>query len=741
MIEDLIARLKRLAWYTGQIEFTREIPAQSPRYGKLSRPLPAPLSRFLSHRSTRLYSHQSAAIETGRAGNNVVLATPTASGKSLAFNLSVFERLFHDPNATALYLYPLKALANDQFWAIKELERVTNIQVHASIYDGDTPAAQRPRIRERARVILTNPYALHQYLPHHDLWERFFRHLSCVVIDEAHWYRGAFGSHVAQLMRRFIRILNRYGTDPQFILASATIANAEEHALKLTGRAFKVIQKDGAIHGPKHFILWNSLKHPDRSAHRQASGLLAVLVECGLQTLCFTVSRKMAELTAQWTKEQTRGKSIVAYRAGYRPEDRRTIEEGLKARAIDAVAATNALELGIDIGQLDAVVISGYPGTIVSTWQQAGRAGRGADPSVVILVAFEDPLDQYLVRHPDVLFEQTPEHAVIDLRNDHILSGHLLCAAAELPVTPKDVSFFGPDTPRLLKQLECEGLVQGTPHGAVHQGLSRPVDVVNLDAIGRDAVEVRCNGELIEALDLRRALVSAHEGAVFLHRGVSYVVERLDLARGIATARRESIDYYTDTMSRTSIHVLDKPLRRIVGIAKLSLGKVLVSEHVTGYRMKRYDRTLAVRELELAPVEFNTVALWFTLPEEIHARIRRARHDWVGGLHAAEHGIIHIMPLFAMCDRRDVGGLSTIFHPDTGAATVFIYDGYPGGIGISGKGYEVFADLAAATEAMLHDCRCGDGCPSCVYDRNCGNDNQPIDKRAALRILAAVRSP
>lgn len=540
-------------------------------------------------------------------------------------------------------------------------------------------------------------------------------------------------------MRRFLRILKRYGADPQFILASATIANAEEHAAKLTGRAFEVIREDSAAHGPKHFILWNPVKYPARSAHRQASGLLAILAQCGLQSLCFTVSRKMAELTAQWAKEQARGKSILAYRAGYRPEDRRAIEKGLKAREIDAVAATNALELGIDIGQLDAVVISGYPGTIISTWQQAGRAGRGTEPSFVILVAFEDPLDQYLVRHPHVLFEQPPEHAVVDLSNEHVLSGHLMCAAAELPVTSDDEAFFGPEMPRLLEHLAREGLVHVTPHGTVYQG-PRPVDVVSLDAIERKSVAVRCDGELIETLDRRRAMVSAHEGAVLLHRGTSYVIERLDLTYGVATARRQDVDYYTDAMSQTSIRVVQERAGRAVGTVKLSIGRVRVSERVSGYRRRRYDKALAVRALDLPAVEFDTVALWFTLPEALHAKIRRARRDWMGSLHAAEHAMIHVMPLLAMCDRRDVGGLSTPLHQDTGAATIFIYDGYPGGVGITEKGYELFPELAAATEAMMRDCPCDDGCPSCVYDRNCGNCNQPMDKNAALKLLVAMRS-
>lgn len=740
MIEDLITRLKRLKWYKGQIEFVKKIPARSARYGKLSRPLPDALARALSTRSIRLFSHQTAAIEAMRAGKNVVLATPTASGKSLAFNLSVFERLHREPNATAIYLYPLKALANDQLAVIKDLEQATRMETHASIYDGDTPENQRPKIRARARIILTNPYALHQYLPGHDRWKRFFEHLAFVVIDEAHWYRGASGSHVAQLMRRFLRVLKRYAAAPQFFLASATIANADEHAAKLTGRAFEVIREDGAAHGPKHFIFWNPVKYPGHSAHRQASGLLAVLAQCGFQSLCFTVSRKMAELTAQSAKKQARGKTILAYRAGYHPEERRAIEKGLKAREIDAVAATNALELGIDIGHLDAVVMSGYPGTIISTWQQAGRAGRGTEPSVVILVAFEDPLDQYLVRHPDLLFEKSPEHAVIDIANEYVLSGHLMCAAAELPVTSDDESVFGPEMPRLIEHLAREGLVQMTRHGAVYQGLSRPVDVVSLDAIERESIKVCCDGELIETLDFRRAMVSAHKGAVLLHRGTSYVIEQLDLMRGVAKARRQDVDYYTNAMSQTGIRVVQRRASRAVSTVKVSVGTVRVSERVSGYRLQHYDKALAVRTLDLPAIEFDTVALWFTLPETLHAKIRRARRHWMGGLHAAEHAAIHMMPLLAMCDRRDVGGLSTTEHQDTGAATIFIYDGYRGGVGITEKGYELFPELAAATEAMVRDCPCEDGCPSCIYDRNCGSGNQPMDKKAALNVLTAIRS-
>ncbi len=735
-IEQFVEELQRSR--RNSIALIKKLPEIPPRHASLSRPLPEPLRAYLADRTLSLYTHQAEAIERVRAGANVVITTPTASGKTLAFNLAVFEGLFENPQATALYIYPLKALSQDQLQAIRSLEEGTGVRVEAAVYDGDTPQHVRSLIREHSRLILTNPYALHQYLPWHHKWRRFFKDLHFVVIDEAHSYRGVFGSNVALLIRRLRRIVEHHGAKPRFILSSATMANPKEHSERLVGLDFEVISESGAPRGPKYFIFWNSVADVNHSVHRQTSDLLAQHIRSGFQTLCFTVSRKLAELIALWAKEQGLGGEIEAYRAGYRPEERRAIERALKRGELRGVASTTALELGIDLGGLDAVIISGYPGTVISTWQMAGRAGRGREPAIVTLIAFENPLDQYFMKHPEKFFERPHEHAIIDLENPHILLGHTMCAAAELPLQPEDERFLGDGLPKALKSLERQELIQKTPKGWVYRGLARPAEVVRLESISERAVQVLNEGEVLETLDLRRAYEEAHPGAVLLHRGETYLVKELDLVAGVARAVKEDLDYYTDALQTVGIRVRKEMLKRATKWGTLSLGDVKVVEHFIAYRVKRYDQTLGLHELNLPPLEFETTALWFTLPEESSKRVMAAGLDWAGGLHAAEHALIAMTPYHAMCDRWDIGGLSTPLHPDTQQATIFIYDGYPGGIGIAEKAYDLFERLAETTYELVRDCECEDGCPSCIYSPKCGNNNEPLDRRAAVKILEGL---
>jgi DEAD/DEAH box helicase domain-containing protein len=736
-IESLIEHLQHLDWYQGQMAFIKEIPAREPRYAELQPPLPTALQRHLDRRGIRLYTHQARAIELIRAGKHVILTTPTASGKTLAFNLPIFERLSREEKATALYLYPLKALANDQLRALQELETSTNLNFQTSVYDGDTPEHLRPKIRQRARIILSNPYALHQYLPWHSKWKRFFENLRFIVLDEAHGYRGVFGSNVSMLMRRFTRLLEFYGAKPQFVLASATMANPLEHAQKLTRQAFSLVAEDGAAHGRRFFVFWDALRNEARSVHRQTSDLFAQHVNADLQTLCFTVSRKMAELTTLWAQRATR-KALAAYRAGYLPKDRRRIEQALKDGTLNGVATTNALELGVDIGGLDSVIISGYPGTVLSTWQQAGRAGRGLSDSLVTLVAFANLLDQFFIRHPERFFERPHEHAILDLGNEYILLGHLMCAAAELPIREGDEKFFGPRLAELLTSLQAEGLIQKTPMGWVYRGLARPAEVVSLDHISAQTVRLLCEGEVLETIERRRALEAAHPGAVFLHQGETFLMESLHLSQGIALARRADVDYHTDALKATEIRVRRVHVNKRWGEFELRLGEVAVQEQVIGYRVVRYDKPLGVQALDLPATEFETVALWFTLPGSLREKISQAGWDWAGGLHAAEHALIAMTPFFAMCDRWDIGGLSTPLHLDTGTATIFIYDGFQGGIGITEKTFQLFSQLVQTTHELVRDCPCEAGCPSCIYSPKCGHGNQLLDKRAARIILAEL---
>jgi DEAD/DEAH box helicase domain-containing protein len=731
--------LAELGSREGQIAHVEHLAASGARHGSLSRQLPQPLNSYLTQRGIQLWSHQTQTIEALRNGENVILATSTASGKTLSFTLPVFEHLAVNPQATALYLYPMKALANDQLTALAELEKDTEISLGAAVYDGDTPSYRRAQIRERSRLIISNPYGIHEYLAYHDHWGRFFSQLAVVVIDEAHWYRGVFGSNVAMVLRRLRRIASHYGASPRFVLASATIANPGEHAQALVGLRHRVIAEDGAPHGSKEFVLWNPIADPDRSPHQQAADLLAHFVNAGCQTICFTVSRNMAELVARWAKRKAPGRRIVAYRAGYRPGERREIETKLRSGEIDGVATTSALELGIDIGQLDVAIMAGYPGTICSTWQRAGRAGRKRKDSIAILVAFEDPLDQYLTAHPAELFGKPHENAVLDLANPRILSGHLTCAASELAIRDLDSDFFGPWMTETVNALTAERVLARTPGGHAFDGTFRPSGSVRLDAIDDQAVQVRCNGRLLEVMSLRRALTAAHPGAILLHRGRSYRVQRADFRAGIADAVAERTDDYTETLRDTSIRILDEQNHRRCGAGvALHIGRVRTSERFRAYRLKSRDQVLKTIPLDLPRIEMDTTAIWLTFTGELKRGIREQDHDFAGGLHAAEHALIHMMPLLTMCERHDVGGISSRFHRDARAPVIYVYDRYPGGIGISEKAYEQFEQLAEIALGLVRDCSCENGCPSCVYDRNCASDNQPMDRPAAVSILQAA---
>lgn len=740
-VQKILATEKGLA-------HVEEIPAKVPRYAELSRPLGEPIARWLDSTGIKLYLHQGRAIDLILEGKSVVITTPTASGKTLAFNLPVFDLLWRDPQATALYLYPMKALTNDQLQTLRKLERETGVRFRSSVYDGDTPQGARKSIREHARIVLTNPYALHQYLPWHLKWRRFFANLKLVVVDEAHVYRGVFGSHVAMLLRRLRRICEHYGSDPQWVLSSATIANPQELSLKLTGKPFEVVSEDGSGRGRKFFCFWNPpfldrSRFTRRSTHEETKNLLGLHLKHGLQTLCFAVSRRMAELIAKWVADDLKAKGskltgrVSAYRAGYLPEQRREIERRLREGDLKGVVSTDALEVGIDIGSLDAVISSGYPGTIVATWQQAGRSGRGAEDSLSTLVAFDGPLDQYLMKHPQKFFASSPENATISINNEQILFGQLMCAAAELPLVSDDHRYFGDLFESGVEALEGELLVQPTPSGSVYSGTTRPSEVIKLNNISDEVVSIVCEGELLETMDHPRAYREAHPGAVLLHEGETYLVRKLDLGAGVAEVRRKAVDYYTQVKERTEISIKTR-LQEKDDPTELHLGEVLVTEHHPSYSVKKFDRVIARHALNLPPVTFPTVALWLILPSLVVRQVRDEGGDLAGGLHAVEHGLIAMAPLHAMCDPRDLGGESSARHPSTHQPTVFLYDAYEGGIGIALKCFQLFEELARTTLELIQDCNCKEGCPSCVYSARCGNDNTPMDKRAAILILEGL---
>jgi DEAD/DEAH box helicase domain-containing protein len=739
-IKDFITLIKQQKWYKDQIAHIETISSRKPVYGELGKSLPSIIQNYLDKKGIRLYSHQATAINKVRQGKNVILSTATASGKTLAFNIPVLEALLNDKAATALYLYPTKALSNDQLKILADLEMDLRIPISPNVYDGDTPQHARQKIRDISRIILSNPYGIHQYLPWHYKWNRFFKNLKFIIIDEAHAYRGVFGSNVAMLIRRILRICEYYGSNPQFFLSSATIANPEEHSKNLTGKDFEVVSNDGSISGGKFFIFWNPpfIGHDiRRSTHQETKDLFAFHVKNELQTLCFTISRQMAELIAKWTGEELKSDSVASYRAGYLPEERREIERKLRERELLGVASTNALELGIDIGSLDAIIISGYPGTIISTWQQAGRAGRGAKATLVTMVAFEEPLNQYFMRHPDEFFGKPHEHAIVDLRNPYILAGHLVCASAELPVNEEDKKYFGTFNDEF-EELKRRGLIRRTPKGWVWAGTARPVDIVKLNNISDKIVTVLCDNKVFETMDLSQAYSEAYKGAVLLHQGETYIVEAIDLENLIAKVKQKDVSYYTEPRKTADIRILNTYEKRQTG-TEVSVGEVEVTEYYHSYVLKTYDRIITRKSLDLPPLKFKTTGIWFTIPEKIHHAIVRQSLDFAGGIHAAEHAMIAMIPIYAMCDKRDVGGVSTPRHPNTRKPTIFIYDGFEHGIGISEKVYELFEKVVEVTIRLIRDCECKEGCPSCIYSPQCGNENRPLDKQAAIYILDKIR--
>ena len=698
-----------------------------------------------------LRSHQAGAIDALRRGDNVMVATQSASGKSLCYNVPVLESLLQDSACRALYLFPTKALAQDQLRSFAELSG--SFGVRAAIYDGDTPTRDRPPVRKSARVVLTNPDMLHLgILPRHQSWDRLFRGLGYVVVDECHTYRGVFGSHVANILRRLRRVCQYYGSSPQFILCSATIGNAGELAHGLTGLSFEVIDEDGSPSGGKRFALWNPPIMGDsgstrRSANVEAASLFSELVSSGVRTIVFTRTRRATELVYVYARDRLSqdspevAASIRPYRGSYLPEDRRSIERALFSGELLGVTSTNALELGIDVGSLDATVLAGYPGSIASTWQQAGRSGRRGEESLTILVGRDNPLDQYIMNHPQALFGRSVEHARISPSNPYVIEPHLLCAAYELPLKSQDQELFGADLVGHLEKLEAEGRLRRRGESwHISPQLPYPANDLNIRSISSFSYQViqESTGAVLENVGEPSAFQQLHPGAVYLHQGEPYLVRDLDLDSHIARVERSTDDnYYTEARELTDIRVSSVRSTKSAGGVEVSLGDVEVTSQVLGFRRRRHlsERVIDEEPLDLPERRFPTVALWFDVPDRFLDWTKEERRDLPGGLHAAEHAAIGVLPLFAMCDRNDIGGVSTPLHPDTGRAQVFIYDGHAGGAGIAERGYQIIEALWEATLEAMVTCHCDDGCPGCVQSPKCGNNNHPLDKHVAMVML------
>ncbi len=735
--------------YRGQLVHVERLPTRPARLVDLPEDLPEPLPGRLRARDiTTLWSHQAEAIALARSGTHVVVATGTASGKSLCYQLPVFEALLRQGHRTAVYLSPTKALAHDQLRAVRSFALTG---VRAASYDGDTPMEERPMVRRNANLVLTNPDMLHRsILPRHEQWSAFLGRLAFVVVDEAHTLRGVFGSHVAAILRRLRRLAGRYGAQPVFILASATLGNPAELASRLVGLPVEAVTADGSPRGPVTFALWEPPLEDEvtglrRSANVEAAKWLATGVEAGVRTLCFTRSRKAAELVATYARrraaevDRSLAARVRAYRAGYLAEERRALERGIVSGRLLGVAATNALELGMDIGGLDAIVLDGFPGTIASMWQQAGRAGRQGGPSLAVLVGLDDPLDAYFLHHPADLFGRPHEAALVDPGNPYVLAPHLGCAAYEAPLTEEDFALFGPPARELAARLEMEGVLRrgrGGYRATSGRSPAAGVDVRNAGGAPVTIVEAD-TGQVIGTADRSRAPSTVHRGAIYLHQGESYRVLELDLDSGVALVEEARGDEYTQARQDTDIQVLE-PLRH-VELARSArwLGRVSVSEQVIGYDRRKVGsgELLGSEDLDLPPAHLTTMAYWYTLSPELLAAAGLQPRDVPGSAHAAEHAQIGLLPLFAMCDRWDIGGVSTAWHPDTGSATIFVYDGYPGGAGIAERGFALAARHLLATRDTVRTCPCETGCPSCVQSPKCGNGNHPLDKAGAVRLL------
>jgi DEAD/DEAH box helicase domain-containing protein len=711
------------------------------------------------------WRHQVTAAELARAGRHVVIATGTASGKTLAYQLPVLSALLDDPRATALYLAPTKALAADQFRSATSLGLPG---VRPACFDGDTAREERDWIRRYGRLVLTNPDMLSRgILPRHDTWTAFLRRLAYVVVDECHAYRGVFGSHVAHVLRRLRRIAARYGREPVFVLASATAGDPAATASRLIGAEVSAVTEDASPRGGLAFALWEppALEGPAagsadsdrpagldaaptrRSVLRETADLLADAVASGLRTLAFVRSRRGAETVASLSRqalgrvEPDLADRVAAYRSGYLPEERRDLERRLLDGSLLGLATTNALELGIDLTGLDAVIMAGYPGRLASMWQQAGRAGRAGRDAVCLLVARDDPLDTYLVHHPETLFDRPVEACVLDPANLHVLAPHLAAAAAELPLRPRDLDLFGgPPAHRAVADLTTAGVLRHRPSGWYWLGDGRPD--VDLRGGGGDPVAVveAATGRLLGTVDAGSAHVLVHPGAVYPHQGATFTVDDLDLADAVALVHADDPPWTTHPRDTSAVTVLSVRSYVDAGPVGLFLGEVEVTARVTGYqrRLRTTGEVIDTRPLDLPERRLRTVALWWTVSPGALARAGVDVADVPGALHAAEHAAIGLLPLVATCDRWDVGGVSTARHPDTDAPTVVVYDGHPGGAGFAERAYSVAAEWLAASRDVVAGCGCHGGCPSCVQSPKCGSGNSPLCKDGAVRVLDLV---
>ncbi|MBZ5739108.1 DEAD/DEAH box helicase [Nocardioides mangrovi] len=760
-VADLVDRLASVPGREDRLRHLEVLPQRAARHADWPAWADPELVDALHARGVaQPWWHQVAAAEAAYSGQHVVLATGTASGKSLGYQLPALSevRAARGPRgqrgATVLYLAPTKALAHDQLAGLSAL----GLDVRATTHDGDSSREQRDWARDHGEYLLTNPDMLHRsLLPGHARWSSFLGSLRYVVVDECHHYRGVFGAHVSHVLRRLRRVCASYGATPTFVLASATVAEPETAAHRLTGVDVLAITDDASPRGQVALGLWEppfsgaTGEHGApvrRAASSETADLLADLVAEDVRTLAFIRSRRGAEQVAMTAAEllaevdPSLPARVAPYRGGYLPEERRAIEESLRRGDLIGLAATNALELGIDISGLDAVLIAGFPGTRAALWQQVGRAGRGAQDALGILVARDDPLDTYLVSHPEALLGRPVEATVFDPGNPYVLGPHLCAAAQEVPLTEADLPLFGPTAREVVDALTEGGLLRRRPRGWFWTDRRRACDLTDIRSAGGSPVQLveRGTGRVVGTVDASSAHSTAHAGAVYVHRGETWLVHSLDLEQHVAEIERDDPAYSTTARETTEITIVGERDHRAWGPCRLSFGEVEVTHQVVSFLRRRQPggEVLGEEPLDLPPRTLRTAAVWWTVPDAVLEEAGLAPADLPGAAHAAEHCSIGLLPLFATCDRWDIGGVSTAVHPDTGQLTVFVYDGHPGGAGFSERGFHAARAWLGATRDAILSCACEDGCPSCIQSPKCGNQNNPLDKPGAAALLALL---
>jgi len=779
----LLRLIEGLSRRDGQIVRVQTLPAREAHFGAPERPLPPEIGgRLEAAGVTRLYRHQAEALDRVRAGENVVVVTGTASGKTLCYNLPVLETVLADPQARALYLFPTKALAQDQLKGLRRFlppgKEEDGVRFVAGTYDGDTPADARRRLRDGANLLLTNPDMLHSgILANHPRWAEFFANLRYVVLDEIHVYRGIFGSHVANVLHRLRRVCRHHGADPLWICSSATIANPAELAGRLTaGLSFRTVDGDGSPRGTKHFVLWNPPRlgpvgMERRSANHDARELLVQLLRDGYQAIAFVKTRAMTEVLLRDCRERLRedggglGGKIRSYRAGYLAEERRKIEAALFDGELLAVISTSALELGIDVGSLDAALLVGYPGTIASTWQQAGRAGRRESESAAVLVGHNAPIDQYLMTNPEYFFGRTPENAVCDPGNAHLLLNHLRCAAFEIPIRREEEAAFGEQAPAILDLLQQHGHVREVKGRWFYTREDYPSAGVSLRNAGDNVytiLDTTAGGEaarggegtggqgstrVLGTIDELSAFWQVHPQAVYMHEGDTYFVDRLDLGEKAAYVHRADLDYYTQAVSDSHIEARDPDLTRRWREAGLSFGPCSVHHKVTMFKKIRFGGrdSLGFGQIDLPHTTLHTTALWLVPSAGALRKVIDHGRVPADGLQGIANVLLHTVSLHVMCDPLDLG--TVIEMRNTQGPTLFLYDRYPGGLGYAQRAWHLIEEVMQAALSLIRGCACEEGCPSCVgsplspqYQQDPDLDlrGRIPDKEAALILLHAL---